>query len=199
MLSFAHLTHNSVTKRNAFWDSVRGALMLIVVFGHAIQRCNGMETDNPLHIFIRYFQMEALMFVSGYVAAYCNKFNSLQYLKSKCNRLLVPYLLWVIPIWGVLAAFGKLDFSFASFGHELGCSNFWFLRTLFLIFLALMGYCMLQKKSKIVAAVIFFFVAFGISKLPGQRLTLHYAIYFALGYAIHKIVPFEVRGGVING
>lgn len=184
-----------VANRNSFWDAVRGVLMLIVVFAHAIQRCNGMDPTNPLHLVIQKFQMEALMFVSGYVAAYSTRFDWKKFLRGKSTRLLVPYLAWVIPVWLILVITHKVPFSGMSFAHELVCSNFWFLRTLFLIFLCFGVFKLIEKRSAVVGALVYFAGAYGVSLVWGQGLTFHYALFFAAGYAIHKLVPIGLRGG----
>lgn len=178
-----------------FWDVVRGTLMLIVVFAHGIQRCNGGRADNPLHLVIQCFQMEALMVVSGYVAAYSTKFSPLPYVKGKVRRLLVPYLLWVLPMLLCLIVAGKADFSISRLIHDLMYSNFWFLRTLFLIFMAFVGYRALERFSVAPALVLFFLLLSALSWIPGQRLTLHYGLYFIAGYVVHKMIPFEVTLG----
>ena len=68
-----------VEKRSNFWDVLRGFAMLIVVFGHSLQVCNGGDPNNPLHLVIRYFQMELLFFDIGaltevlHIAVSCNE------------------------------------------------------------------------------------------------------------------------------
>lgn len=84
-----------VEKRSDFWDVLRGFAMLIVVFGHSLQVCNGGDPNNPLHLVIRYFQMELLFFISGYVSEWSHSSSLGGAVWSKFLRLGVPYLAWV--------------------------------------------------------------------------------------------------------
>lgn len=185
------------SKRNEFWDSVRGALMLIVVFGHALQRCNGMDPNDPLQLFIRMFQMEGLMFVSGYVFAYSRVDDLGKYILSKVRRLLVPYVLWVIPGWLALALAHTIPLTPQSLLRELVQSNFWFLRILFLIFVAFVPYVLANKMrgsvfAGLVGIPVSLGLAYGLSEVDGWNSTFHYAQYFSLGLALHLIYRKEI-------
>ena len=82
-------------KRNDFLDFLRGGGILLVVFGHAIQVCMNMDINNPVHIVIRTFQMNLLVFISGYSMKYAKEENLLSVnIKNKIQRLLVPYIAW---------------------------------------------------------------------------------------------------------
>ena len=64
-------------KRNGYIDFVKGAAILLVLVGHAIQYCYGADYflreayfDNPLFDFIYSFHMPLFMAVSGYLLHY---------------------------------------------------------------------------------------------------------------------------------
>ena len=189
--------------RNEFWDSVRGALMLIVVFGHALQRCNGMDPNDPLQLVIRTFQMKGLMFVSGYVFAYSRADDLGKYMLSKVRRLLVPYVLWVIPVWLALALAHTFPLTPQSLLKELVQSNFWFLRILFLIFVAFVPYVLANKmRGGVVAGLVgipvSLGIAYGLSEVDGWNATFHYAQYFSLGLVLHLIYRNEIFASLGN-
>lgn len=188
----------AVHDRNRLLDIIRGVLMLIVVFGHSIQRCNGMDPSNPVHLIIQAFQMEALIFVSGY-AFFCSKQISIKgKLIASIKRLLVPYLVWAVLGAMLIVLFAEGQFSVRWVSYELLTSGFWFLRVLFLI-IALFTICFCLIKSKYASMVIFLLASWGMSFIPGQGKLFYYSLFFLAGAYLHIAFKYKLPNLSYNG
>lgn len=123
-------------KRNVALDILRGLTMFIVVFAHAMQNSLLPGEESILWMrFIRPFQMPILFLISGWALAFSFPPRSHSiFIRKKAERLLVPYIVWMLIFYLILICFNGVTFSYAGLFHELMESDFWFLRALFLIY-----------------------------------------------------------------
>lgn len=166
-------------------DVLKGVLIIIVVFGHALQLVNG-GTGNPLHNYIRSFQMEAFFCVSGYVYALSlgKGVLGLRAIGNHARRLLVPYVVWVFLYWVVFHIFKHDGFPIRELGLSFVKSGFWFLRQLFIVILSFDLFFSV-KISKLYRVVIPLSILLLTSVVPGNREILHYATFFLLGFYLN--------------
>jgi len=197
--------------------------ILLVVFGHSY--CDLKVQGGPflhflyfLRFYIYSFHMPLFMFISGYLFCYTTRSRAgipyPDFVWKKIKRLLVPYFMLTaiaFPEKVLLAkyAWRHTTFDFNLFAHGLiyPLSNinffFWFLPTLFIIFLAApaMRAALRSRRSALLAALI----TLGLAALnvfnplaDVQLLNLagvaRYFIYFWLGclFVIYK--PREMSG-----
>jgi len=130
--------------------------ILLVVFGHSYANLN-IDGDGYMRFmyFVRRviygFHMPLFMFVSGYLFVHTTqgmeRIGCAGFIRKKFVRLLVPYLILSAAAFGEKAAFAgvawrntEVSFRTFLFGLVYPLSNmntyFWFLPTIFLIFLA---------------------------------------------------------------
>lgn len=192
------MVSHETNDRNFLIDFVRGLAILLVVYGHSIQSCNAMSSNNPVHVIIQTFQMPILMLISGY----CSGFN--EPVKNvnasffrKVKRLLIPYIIWEQVHFFLLVALGRISYTFKGQLLSIMASDFWFLRVLFLIYCAYYSfwvlYSTLERHSKnsnisfILSFTLCFFLIFVFSRLPGCSLVGTYSICFFIGNAFYKL------------
>ena len=192
-------------RRNELLDVVRGLAIVIVVFAHALQVCSG-ELNHVLHDYIRQFQMPLLMAVSGFAATYgIGKTGLKDAILKKGGRLLLPYLCWATVVFG-----GDLIMGLCSVDDVVRymlCSEFWFLRVLFIIVsVALVGECLYRAEilrfvNSALRIAMLLVLGFGctylISRLPGQVSVFHMAIWYMAGFALPFVcASMTMRMGV---
>ncbi|BBW95988.1 acyltransferase family protein [Geobacillus icigianus] len=79
-------------ERDYYFDNVKCALMLLVVFGHFLRPyIDGVLWVHSLYTWIFFFHMPAFIFISGYFA---KRFHEQGYLPKIMKKLLFPYLLF---------------------------------------------------------------------------------------------------------
>ena len=170
--------------------------MLIVVFGHALQTCNGGDPTNSLHLVIRCFQMELLFFISGYVSGWSRPSSLGGALRSRFLRLGIPYLGWVGSFY-LLHVVRVRQFEVWTLLSELMCSEFWFLRVLLIISIF---HCLWSRLCcryvKIVAAIGIIGLCACLSSVPGEAMLLRYAVAFAAGVVAHEMNILKFVDGV---
>lgn len=153
----------SKSSRNIFLDVLRGMAILFVVFGHAIQSANNMNPGLPLQKIIMTFWMPLFFMISGYVDGFTHGGKGIL---SKINRLVVPYFFWATIVFVLDVLIGKNLFSFGAFLTELGFSQFWFLRVLFIIwfifYLARLVYSYLSLRVSYVVNILITSLSFTI-------------------------------------
>ena len=177
----------SAGKRADFWDVLRGIAMLIVVFGHSLQVCNGGDPTNPLHLVIRCFQMELLFFISGYVSGWSRPGSLGGALWSRFLRLGVPYLAWVVLFYLLHIVLVRDQFAVGTFLLDLACSGFWFLRVLLIISVF---HCLWSRMccryAKFLSAIGIFGLSAWLSSFPGEEYLFRFVIAFAAGVLAHE-------------
>ena len=115
--------------RNGFIDCVRGLSILIVVFGHAIQKCNGMDPTTMVQKVVMTFWMPIFFMISGYLCSMSKNRDYIYAVRKKVQRLLIPYVLWEQVHFLVNACMGGNYSMWRQFTSILD-SGFWFLRIL---------------------------------------------------------------------
>ena len=79
--------------RNRYVDVLRGMVILLVVFWHAIQGANHVDNNNSVHLVIQSFQMALLMIISGYVMGFSKiEGNYKSAIDKRVKRLQVSYI-----------------------------------------------------------------------------------------------------------
>ncbi|NJR18130.1 MAG: acyltransferase family protein [Calothrix sp. CSU_2_0] len=129
----------SVKQRNQFLDYTKGILMLLVVYGHAIQYIayNGNGEgffQDPIFKAIYIFHMPLFMAISGFVSfSSIQKSTFLTVVNKRFANLIVPIICWSILYTSTFFLIRK-DSSIYSFFHYLFSNvihSFWFLWALF--------------------------------------------------------------------
>lgn len=88
-----------VTSRDLSFDVLKGILILIVVFGHALQFQYQDECwYHPLFDGIYTFHMPLFVFVSGYFFYSSTRRTFRDMIVNKAKRLLLPWLIWSIVL-----------------------------------------------------------------------------------------------------
>ncbi len=126
--------------------------IMLVVLGHSgFEEAVIADNLRILHSWIYSFHMPLFFFLSGYLFSLTNsdfiKIKPKAFLKKKALRLLVPYAVLGIILWGIKFAFSSFshadrDFSLEAFlimfiaptGENSTMGYLWYIVTLFLLF-----------------------------------------------------------------
>lgn len=185
--------------------------IILVVIGHSFYQ----HEDNPVFFWIYTFHMPLFFFISGYLlrnsvlrsgkmlGAYCDW----RFVLKKAKRLLLPYWLLSSLVFLPKSLMGNfagrpVDASFESYAYMLlhplenVISIFWFLPTLFFIFmLAAFGgkvACLLKlRKGCLLALAVSFSLTFFFERYSTDLLdypgVLAFLFFFVLGYAFRGV------------
>lgn len=137
-------------------STARGIAIILVVYGHVIQRSMASAGAdfflNPAFKVVYAFHMPLFFLISGYLMALSLSRRSIsEVFKSRCARLLVPYLSW--SILGVLTNYvlgSPVDIADQLFLHPV----IWFLFALFVLSGLLLCSIALEKRLGLIAFVI---------------------------------------------
>lgn len=173
--------------RDVTMDALKGAAILLVVVGHAVQHSYVMFDANPLFRLIYALHMPLFMFISGYVAFYGRDNLSLAHLRKKASLLVLPFTAWYAVNYVVTGAYLRTDLA-SYFGDWVLSPDrgLWFLWVLFLNFAVLSVALRLETRLRV--------WAFPLTWLLLQFVPVnHYGIgflkwhftFFAAGYLIH--------------
>lgn len=136
-----------VDKREVWIDNLKGVGIVLVVLGH-------MAIPQVIGKFIFSFHMPLFFFLSGYLFKGC---VSTQYFRSKFDHLVVPYLVYAIPLV-VLAVVSGFPVVYCVRNTLLGNGLYtnWFLTSLFCtsIFGALIVFYCWSWRGQLVAVLI---------------------------------------------
>ena len=186
---------------------------ILVVLAHSSRMYTGEGVVNPINgsiglnyltKFIYSFHMPLFIAVSGMVYGYCiddlNKYdNSIQFIKNKFTRLIIPFLFWGILYVAPIMTF----FKFTEDSYIKYCINgillmnntrhLWYIAVLFEIFIICsLVKKVLQKRNYILHIFIFLIllvIAIFSYKLPVilqlQNLCF-YLLFFYLGYLFNR-------------
>ena len=155
--------------------AVRGIAIILVVYGHVIQRTMAANNAdfflNPAFKIIYTFHMPLFFFISGYLMALSLSRKSIgDTFKARCKTLLIPFISW--GILGIIA-----DHVF----HTTGAGAIWFLFALFISSCLLL--CSIQLEKRFTAAI-FAVVYFLLLLIPyNEHFFLYYIKWFYLFYA----------------
>lgn len=173
----------------------------LVVLGHSLPTFNRPTYGTLLFNFIYSFHMPLFFAISGYLFYYTSPYqkNYLQFIKKKAIQLLIPYF-----IITTIAYFPKvllsnyalrpIEFSFNSYLKSLIFPNqnpiifFWFLPTIFLIFLI----SPILKKVLNSNNVFFYILTTIILILFNQFNPLEGWRFFSMGLVLHYLIFFWI-------
>lgn len=190
---------DKVSKRIVWADSLKGCLMMVVIFSHALQTALGLGSENN-HLFniICSFQMPAFVAVSGYLAyrpegrfSYTSVNSCFKIVYRRVRQLIIPFLLW-----DLLKLVTTNNLSFSGFVDFLLYPDYgyWFLWVLFFIFVifvlsAWFSYYFSIKQEIVMTVVclilIVIMVLFNI-RIFGFQFIAYYFLFYILGYYLHK-------------
>lgn len=101
-------------KRLSYIDVARGLAIFVIVLGHCI---NHSKNTDSVFKFLYSFHVVLFFIISGFVFSIKDSENFWCYIKSKFNRLMIPYFLWEIVFLIPYMLFGK------SIGENLSTTS----------------------------------------------------------------------------
>ena len=95
----------SKQSRDLAFDNIRGLLIFLVVFGHALEYFRlSFPFAQFLYVFIYFFHMPVFIFISGYFSK-----NVQRGREQAVRQFLLPYLLLNLILSLIMLAIGKID------------------------------------------------------------------------------------------
>lgn len=206
---------------------IRIFAILSVVVGHSIIVYSGwgwytMQVPSgflrELKEIIDVYQMPLFISLSGYLFYYlkieCGKYtNFILFLKSKFQRILIPYIMvgifYMIPlrIFGNYAAYdGKTTLNIIIYDLLMGKDpgNLWFLPVLFIIFVIFFFYATYIFKQNNYLIFLFFLVFFIISLISYRvpniffiSRAMYYAVFFFFGFHLFSFRDILIKRSTI--
>ncbi|MCD6459713.1 acyltransferase family protein, partial [bacterium] len=184
-----------VAKRNKSLDVLKGIGILAVILGHAIQRVDSDYIYNELFKLIYSFHMPFFVFISGVLLFKTkDKPLKLSFLKSKFERLVIPFILWIF-IEYFMSSFEFTGLRFHD--YNAGLSSFvidtflhpgglWFLWVLFLCYIIFFAGKYLERLiGKIVwIPIVILSLAFTPIHILGLSRIGRLFIFLILGYSV---------------
>lgn len=167
------MTAAVVKTRDESYDFIKGILIFLVVWGHAIQFADGADCwNNPIYVWIYSFHMPMFFVISGHFAKKSLESNFFSCVKSKTKRLLVPALFWT-SVAIVLAVFVRHEHAY---WHVLlnSVHNMWFLYCLWGTFV--LGNIVWHFKHKLFMSL--FLAVFFITVYPFHSVDIFKGIQF---------------------
>lgn len=190
--------------------------ILLVVLGHSgFEETIIQEKLKFLHDWIYSFHMPLFFMISGYLFSHTNTnltgINPQRFIQKKTLRLMVPYVVLGIILFAIKYFFSSFshaarDFSVSSFFLMFiapACENstmgyLWYLFTLYIIFLLVLGLCIIKINLKKTIWCLFFLI---IAVVCGTRFygielfnlssVFRYLPYFLIGI-LYKHYEFKV-------
>ncbi len=162
------------SKHIPYWDNLKGLLILLVVFGHLIERIpNG--TQGFVYKFIYLFHMPLFVFSSGFLSS----FSAVNIWK----RLIVPYFIMqtIMCLW-----------NHSTIGYTTPYWILWYLLALIFWKMSIPFLDLVAAKYRGIIIVGSFLISYlcGLDSSIGYYLSLSRTIcffpYFILGYYIHQ-------------
>lgn len=185
-------------------DLLRGLAILLVVFGHAMQRCTDMVPTHPLQILLATFWMPLFFIIAGFSEGLSCGTS----LTKKAKKLLLPYFVWTQILY-VHELWCGAGYSVGGHLEATFCSQFWFLRLLFAIWLPVWAFRTLfvrlpeglPRALRVALAAGGSAVALvGVANIPGCCSVVHYIPLFLLGVLIERTyarIDQKMRLGVV--
>lgn len=117
-----------VKGRLPYFDSLKFFAMLLVIWGHCVERCVSRPcTEEPMWHFIYSFHMPLFMMISGFFSLSAIRERFKQLLLKKSKTLLLPVLSWTVIFILIQPLFSLSNFNFFN--------TLWFLKCLFLCYM----------------------------------------------------------------
>jgi fucose 4-O-acetylase-like acetyltransferase len=185
-----------VTNRNLEIDTLRGLACILLVVSHVIgfSPIHGLKLSEGFlregNDFLAYVRMPLFTFLSGYVYAYRPfRTGAVQFIKGKARRLLVPMLV-VGTFFAVVQTYtpganGGVENWYLL--HLKPYAHFWFVESLFLIFLLVVP-LEISKAMSSKFSMAFVFVLASLLYISGFAFT-----WFSVSGAIY-LLPYFILG-----
>lgn len=199
--------------------------ILLVLLGHSgFEEPIIQQKLHYLHSWIYSYHMPLFFMVSGYLFSLTNKsfieINPLKFMRKKAVRLLIPYVVLGVILYGIKFVFAGFshatrDFSIATFFKMFvapGCEGstmgyLWYVFTLFMVFAVVIVLCRLHVNLKKTAWCIMVMISFfAMSVLLPRIEWLNWNTvcrdlpYFIVGIMLYRYEPdiqvFVNRGGI---
>lgn len=196
------MNNNDQVKRIPEIDALRGAAIILVVLGHAIQYSTISFDSNIVFRFIYSFHMPLFFIISGLCKGkILNEKCDLVHFKQHCigsvDHLFRPYIIWtLIAVLGTIVAKKSISYEyiFASFlGSE---KTLWFLWELFWCQIIISISCLIANlisKNKITNTALAIYAILSILAYVIELTAIKYSIYYLTGFFVYL-----VRIGKIN-
>ena len=178
-------------------DNLKGILIFLVVLGHVMSLGDG--PNSLVFKFCYSFHMFMFMFISGYLIGH--KEHNVEWLKKRCLRLLVPFM-----IWGIFTLFFYNEIiSFYNLTKLFTEPILWYLTVLYLCDVVLVISDNISlivtkigidcKKSELIVFGFVFILSniiytLGVDEYHFKLMTIYYPYYFA-GKYFYKY-PFSI-------
>ena len=173
-------------------DNLKGILILLVVLGHSIQyRIENLCFDNTLWNIIYSFHMPCFFALSG-LFAYKVGGGYLSHIWRRIRQLFIPMILWQF-IYNLTSGYSV---DIMNLFNYLDCGTYWFLWTLFFIFLIWIASSFLSKIASvpfvitnlfIIAALFCIMIVLNYREHGFQYIAFYYPFY-VIGYYIPRLI-----------
>lgn len=191
---------NSILNKNrdSYVDFLRGAAMLLVVFGHTMTGLTNHSQSSVVYNIVWSLQMPLFILISGYVTRYGRTLSTardlLRLLLRRTVAYLLPWCVFTILFNGVILKKQELNAD-ALFWHM--DSGYWFLITIWTISIIFaisqLAAVKLCRREKMLPLAVLCFYLIGMAILAGIgywaglnffciKLTLYYMPFYFLGY-----------------
>ena len=186
-------------------DYARGIGIVLVVVGHTLGGLKnaGVLASDPLHDWIYSFHMPLFFLLSGLFVTRAADGPAAEFVAGKVRTVAYPYLVWSVLqtlVQFVLAPFTNQKVAVASLLTILyrPVMQFWFLYTLFAVFLLFLGLYKLGARAAALLAVgiaVYLYAQVGSLGPWGVPYSVaNHFLYFALGVAVAGNVHGWVGG-----
>lgn len=134
-------------ERNYSFDFLKGCLIILVVWGHALQCYYGNGCwYNPIFNIIYTFHMPLFMFVSGYFFQSCLRRSFSELFINRCKRLVLPAIIYTSIILCLFLIINKFYIN-TLWDIYMILKTYWYLICLFILTIM---YYVFFKSSQIV-------------------------------------------------
>ncbi len=121
------------SNRINYMDAIRALAMYLVIWGHCILHLSSWDrNDDAVFVVLNTFHVSLFMMVAGYFSVSALSLSFRNVLLRKTKELIVPYLLWAIPIASLLYYYDGTGLA-PAVKNYFDC--LWFLKSLFCCYL----------------------------------------------------------------
>lgn len=88
--------NTKIKERSSYWDSIKGVLIILVVFAHCLYALQDKHINDLIVDSIYYFHMPAFVFVSGFFSKSerCRSRESILFLLIAYLLFMIPFIFW---------------------------------------------------------------------------------------------------------
>lgn len=163
-------------QRIGYIDTAKGLLILFLLFGHCRILASWQGLDDPvLHLMgkgiglYRPFFMQTFFLITGFCSTFSIGF--LPFLLKNLKTLLLPAVLLDLLCYGIMAATGSVEESFAAhlagFASWLKTGGPWFIFALFWAKLLLWGISRMKRPWQILLVVVLYLLGLALNHFEG--------------------------------